>query len=122
MFVAVERDNLPPPRVTTAMNIGRGRATGTRSRKKAKTSNDGTHATECSGTARGRGRGERASRTRGRRGTRGRGRGEPAGRTRGFEFLFFGNQDQSHVAPEELNTTQSAPEKNMTQDDHFQEI
>ena len=30
---------------------------------------------------------------------------------RGFDFLFFRNGEQSHVAPEELNTTQSAPEK-----------
>ena len=36
MFVAVQRDNLPPLRVNTAMNIGRSRTTGTRSRKKAK--------------------------------------------------------------------------------------
>jgi hypothetical protein len=34
MFVAVQKDNLPPPRVTTVMNIGRGQATGTISRKK----------------------------------------------------------------------------------------
>jgi hypothetical protein len=34
MSVDVQKDNLPPPRVTTVMNIGRGRATGTRSRKK----------------------------------------------------------------------------------------
>jgi len=38
---------------------------------------------------------------------------------RGFEFLFFRfrNGEQSHVAPEELNTTQSAPEKYMAQDE-----
>ena len=36
MFVAVQRDNLPPLRVNTTMNIGRSRNTGTRSRKKAK--------------------------------------------------------------------------------------
>jgi hypothetical protein len=40
-FVALQRDSLPPPRVTTAMNIGRGRATGTRSRKKAKVTKRG---------------------------------------------------------------------------------
>jgi hypothetical protein len=34
MFVAMQRDNLSPPRVTTTMNIGRGQATGTRSRKR----------------------------------------------------------------------------------------
>ena len=54
MFIAVQRDNLSPPRVTTAMNIGRGRATGTRSRKKAKTTTDGAHTAERSGTTRGR--------------------------------------------------------------------
>ena len=58
MFVAVQRDNLPPPRVTTAMNIGRGRATGTRSRKKSKNYN--RQAACCSsGTTRKRGRGGR---------------------------------------------------------------
>jgi hypothetical protein len=36
---------------------------------------------------------------------------------RGFEFLFFGNEEQSHVAPEELNTTQSAPENYTAQDE-----
>ena len=40
MFVAVQRDNLPPLRVNTAMNIGRSRTTGTRSRKKAKIATD----------------------------------------------------------------------------------
>jgi hypothetical protein len=72
------------------MNIGRSRTIGTRSRKKAKTTTD---AAECSGAARGKGRGGgRAGRARGRGGRRGRARGE-----------------QSHVAHEELNTTQSAP-------------
>ena len=48
MFVAMERDNLPPQRLTTAMNIGRGRATSTRSRKrKAKTTTDDEHPAEC---------------------------------------------------------------------------
>jgi len=62
--------------------------------------------------------GERAGRTRGREGTRG-GRGVRRNDkdARGFEFLFFGNREQSHVAPEELNTTQSAPEENMAQDE-----
>ena len=94
------------------MNIGRGRATGTRSRKKAKTTTDGAHTAERSGTTRGRGRGERAGRTRGREGTRG-GRGVRRNDkdARGFKFLFFGNKEQSHVAPEELNTTQSTQEK-----------
>jgi len=40
MFVAVQRDNLPPLRVNTTMNIGRSRTTGTRSRKKAKIATD----------------------------------------------------------------------------------
>ena len=40
MFVAVQRDNLPPLRVNIAMNIGRSRTTGTRSRKKAKIATD----------------------------------------------------------------------------------
>jgi hypothetical protein len=34
MFVAMQRDNLPPLRVTTTMNVYRDRAIGTRSRKK----------------------------------------------------------------------------------------
>ncbi|KAG2587427.1 hypothetical protein PVAP13_5NG150700 [Panicum virgatum] len=73
MFVALERDNLPPQRLTTAMNIGRGRATSTRSRKrKAKTTTDDEHPAECSGTARVRGRS--GVRT-GRKGARGGGRG-----------------------------------------------
>ena len=64
MFVAVQRDNLPPLRVNIAMNIGRCQTTVTRSRKKAKTSTD---AAECSGAARGNGRGGgRAGKTRGR--------------------------------------------------------
>ena len=100
MFVAVQRDNLPPPRVTTSMKIGRGRATGTRLRKKAKTTTDRLHVAECCGTTRGRGRGgERAGRTRGREGRRGHGNYEdaevpeqPHGTARGFEFLFFGNR------------------------------
>lgn len=54
MFVAMQRDNLPPPRVTTAMNIGRGRAIVARSMKKAKTTIDGVHTAETSGTRRGR--------------------------------------------------------------------
>ena len=40
MFVAVQRDNLPPLRVNTAMNIGRCQATVKRSRKKAKIATD----------------------------------------------------------------------------------
>jgi hypothetical protein len=118
MFVAVQKDNLPPPRVTTAMNIGRGQATGTISRKKAKTITDGAHVAKYSGTTRGGGRGERACRTRGRGGTRG-GRGVCRNNedARGFKFLFHGNGEQSHVAPKELNTTQSAPEENMAQDE-----
>jgi len=40
MFVAVQRDNQPPLRVNTTMNIGRSRTTGTRSRKKAKIATD----------------------------------------------------------------------------------
>ena len=40
MFVAVQRDNLPPLRVNTAMNIGTSRTIGTRSRKKAKIATD----------------------------------------------------------------------------------
>ena len=88
MFVAVQRDNLPPLRVNTTMNIGRSRTTCTRSRKKAKIATD---AVECAAKGNGR-RGGRAGKTRGRRGRRGRGSGE-----------------QSHVAHEELNSTQSAP-------------
>jgi len=81
-------------------------------KKKAKTTTDGAHAAERSGTSRGRGRGERAGRTRGRGGTRGeRGVRRNDEDARGFEFLFFGNGEQSHVAPEELNTTQSTQEK-----------
>lgn len=34
---------------------------------------------------------------------------QPQGTTRGFEFLLFENRAQSHVAPEELNNSQSAP-------------
>ena len=90
IFVAVQRDNLPPLRVNTAMNIGRCQTTVKRSRKKAKTA---TYAADCSGAARGIGRGGgRAGKTRGRGRKKGRGRGE-----------------QSHVAHEELNSTQSAP-------------
>ena len=95
----MKRDNLPPPRVTTAMDIRRGRATGTRSRKKSKNYN--RQAACCSsGTTRKRGRGGgRAGRTRGRGGRRGHGNYEdaevpeqPHGTARGFEFLFFGNR------------------------------
>jgi hypothetical protein len=66
MSVDVQKDNLPPPRVTTVMNIGRGRATGTRSRKKRQTTTDRAYAAEHSGTTGRRERGERAGRTRGR--------------------------------------------------------
>jgi hypothetical protein len=77
MFAAVQKDNLPPPRVTTAMNIGRGQATGTISRKKAKTITDGAHAAERSGIARGGGRGERAGKGRNKGRKRGASVAEP---------------------------------------------
>ncbi|WVZ76088.1 hypothetical protein U9M48_024090, partial [Paspalum notatum var. saurae] len=99
IFVVGQRDNLPPPKVTTAMNI-RCRATATRSRKKAKIVKDGIVNTECSGTRRERGRrGGRAGRTGGRGGIRRR----------------DNNREQSQVSPKEFSTTQSAPREYVTQ-------
>jgi len=38
------------------------------------------------------------------------------GSARGFNFLFFGNGEQSHVAHGELNNSQSAPRENLSQE------